>query len=143
MVKPKKASGVVGDDVARIEYVRLSALKLAKRNPKTHDVAAIMASIRRHGFIDPLVENERTGRLVAGHGRCEAIQAIKVDTPDAPPARVKVDVDGEWLLPVIRGIAFKDERRAEEYLLASNRLSEIGGWDSRVRDAVGFFTGNI
>jgi hypothetical protein len=30
---------------------------------------------------------------------------------------------------VIRGIAFRDEREVEAYLLADNRAVELGGWD--------------
>ena len=44
-----------------------------------------------------------------------------------PPLRVEV-VDGQWRIPVIRGISFANDAEAEAYLLADNRLSEIGGW---------------
>lgn len=116
------------DEEAKIEYVDLDVLARAKRNPKNHDLPTIRASILRHGFVAPLVENAKTGRLVAGHGRLEAVLAIKAETPDAPPKRVKV-VGEKWFLPVVRGVSFPNEQRAEEYLLADNRLVELGGWD--------------
>ena len=33
-----------------------------------------------------------------------------------------------WMLPVIRGISFENDEEAEAYLVADNRLTEIGGW---------------
>lgn len=117
------------DEEARIEYVDLDVLARAKRNPKNHDLPTIRASILRHGFVAPLVENAKTGRLVAGHGRLEAVLAIKAETPDVPPKRVKV-VGEKWFLPVVRGVSFPNEQRAEEYLLADNKLVELGGWNN-------------
>lgn len=128
--KPAPAADVTDapDEEARIEYVDLDVLARAKRNPKNHDLPTIRASILRHGFVAPLVENAKTGRLVAGHGRLEAVLAIRAETPDTAPRRVKV-AGGKWFLPVVRGVSFPNEQRAEEYLLADNRLVELGGWD--------------
>jgi DNA modification methylase len=118
-----------GEGEPRIEYVRLPDIRAAKRNPKKHDLIGIKASMRRYGFVAPLIENAATGLLAAGHGRKEAAQALKVETPNSPPRRVRLEADGEWSLPVIRGVSFKDDKEAEEYLLADNRLAELGGWD--------------
>ena len=115
---------------ARIEYVRLADVKVAKRNPKLHEIQAIVASIKRHGFVAPPIENAATGRIVAGHGRKEALEAIKAEGGE-PPARIKVDADGEWMMPVVRGVAFPSETKAEEYLVGDNRLVELGGWDGK------------
>jgi hypothetical protein len=65
---------------------------------------------------------------VAGHGRKEAYEGLKV-AGKPPPARVRVAPDGDWLVPVLRGAAFKDDKEAEAYLLADNRVGELGGWD--------------
>jgi DNA modification methylase len=47
-----------------------------------------------------------------------------------PPKRIKLrESDGEWLAPVICGIRFTNDVEAEAYLVASNRLTEKGGWD--------------
>jgi hypothetical protein len=112
----------------RIEYVRLSAVERWPRNPKAHDLSAIQASLRRFGFVAPIVRDESTGRLVAGHGRLEALLGLR-RTGQTPPARIEVETDGEWLVPVLCGVSFANEREAEAYLLADNRLTEIGGWE--------------
>jgi len=45
-----------------------------------------------------------------------------------PPERIKLAEDGEWLVPVVRGISFNSDTEAEAYALADNRLAELGGW---------------
>ena len=37
--------------------------------------------------------------------------------------------DGDWLIPVVRGISFDSPEEAEAYLLADNKLTTLGGWD--------------
>jgi hypothetical protein len=114
----------------RIEYVRIADLKPATRNPKDHDIGEISLSMDRFGYVEPVVMDERTGQLVAGHGRIETLTKIhRGDAKAEPPPGVKADADGTWLVPVVRGWASKDDREAEAYLLASNRLTEIGGWN--------------
>ena len=71
--------------------------------------------------------NEATGRMVAGHGRAEALDAMKA-AGEKPPGRIR-EKDGEGLVPVIRGVSFASDVDAEAYLVASNRLVEVGGWD--------------
>lgn len=112
----------------RIEYVALDEVRRWPRNPKLHDDAALERSLKRHGFVAPLLQDERTGKLVAGHGRLTALESLR-DAGEAPPARVHVDRKRGWLVPVVRGVAFETAAEAEAYLLADNRLVEAGGWD--------------
>lgn len=112
---------------ARLEYVPLEELHPAKRNPKRHADEAIQASIQRFGFVAPVILNEKTGRLVAGHGRLAALRSLQANGED-PPARIKVDGD-RWLVPVVRGVGFRNRREAEGYLLADNQLTIVGRWD--------------
>jgi DNA modification methylase len=113
---------------ARLEHVPLSELKRAPRNPKGHDLDNLGASIDRFGFVMPLLIDERTGRLVAGHGRLERLESMR-DAGDKPPSRILTDDSGDWLVPVIKGVRFKNEAEAEAYLIADNRQVELGGWD--------------
>jgi ParB-like chromosome segregation protein Spo0J len=109
-----------------IRYEPLSKIVKAPRNPREHDLGAIHESIARFGFVSPIIINEKTGRLVVGHGRVDALRQLQADgTP--PPDRVIRDGD-EWLVPVIHGIEFADEQDAEAFLLADNRTSELSGW---------------
>lgn len=112
----------------RLEYVALADIRGAERNPKLHQADVLETSIGRFGFVAPLVLDESTGRLVAGHGRVDALRAMRERGLPAPD-RVRVREDGEWLVPVVRDVAFRTATEAQAYLLADNRLSEMGGWD--------------
>ena len=113
---------------ARIEYVPISELRRWPRNPKEHDVGEIARSIRRFGLVSPLILDEGTGRIVAGHGRLEAIEWM-ADHGQPAPLGVRIVTGGEWRVPVLRGIAFRGDGEAEAYLLADNRIGELGGWN--------------
>lgn len=110
-----------------IEYMPLGELKPAKRNPKLHAVEDLDASIGRFGFTEPILMDERTGRLVAGHGRLEALKRAEKKGGEPPPG--VATRDNVWMVPVVRGWSSADDKEAEAYLLSSNRLVEVGGWD--------------
>lgn len=112
----------------RVEYMPLLELKAAPRNPKQHAIDVIDRSIERFGYVQPPTLDERSQSIVAGHGRLEALNAMKA-AGRTPPARIVVREDGEWMVPVLRGITFANDAEAEAYLLADNRASEVGGWD--------------
>lgn len=114
----------------RIEYMPLDDIPDADRNPKAHDTARIAGSISRFGFADAPVLDERTGKLVAGHGRKGDLLARR-DAGQDPPEGILVDDSGAWLVPVQRGWASRSAEDAEAFLVAHNRLTETGGWDDR------------
>lgn len=102
-------------------------LQPAARNPKKHASQQVQKSIGRFGFTEPIVLDERTMRLVAGHGRREALLEMQKAGQEAPEG-VRVE-DGKWMAPVLRGWSSRSDTEAEAYLLASNRLTELGGWE--------------
>lgn len=110
----------------RIEYMALADLKRAPRNPKSHKLEEIVRSFGRFGFVMPVLLNETTGTILAGHGRVEGLSEQKANGEE-PPERI-VARDDDWFLPVIRGVAFEDDADAEAYLIADNRIGELGGW---------------
>ena len=113
----------------RVEYMPLQAVEPALRNPKLHAHHEIRASIGRFGLAEVPLLDERTGHLVAGHGRIDQLSAMR-DDGETPPDGVRVDpVTGDWLTPVIRGWSSRSDVEAEAYLVASNNLSTLGGWD--------------
>ena len=118
-----------------IEYVPVDELVAAPKNPKTHALDQLQASMLRFQFTEPCLIDERTGRLVAGHGRVEALreaQAAGLDAPDG--VQVK---NGVWLVPVVRGWASTSDEEASAYVIASNRLTEVGGWnDAELADVL-------
>lgn len=115
----------------RIEYVRLDNVPPAFRNPKGHDKAHLRESIRVHGFADAGILDERTGRLVAGHGRTEELIDMRSDGERIPDG-IMVDEDGMWLVPIQRGWASRNDAEAEAFIIRHNRLVEAGGWDDRM-----------
>lgn len=111
----------------RIEYVALDDVATAERNAKEHDLPRLVRSIEEFGFTIPLLPDDRTGRLVAGHGRLVALRQMR-DSGATPPEGVHV-TDGAWFVPMIRGWASRDDDHAAAVSVADNRLSEVGGWD--------------
>ena len=114
-----------------IEYVRLSDVPPAFRNPKQHDAPALIASIHEHGYADAAILDERTQRLVAGHGRTAALVDMR-HAGDRIPDGIGIDEDGEWLVPIQRGWSSKSDEHAEAFIITHNRLVEAGGWDDRM-----------
>lgn len=110
------------------EYMPLAALKPALRNPKEHDLPSIVASLRRYGIVgDACVIDERTGRLLGGHGRNKALIQMRAQG-DPMPGGVELGDDGDWWIPVSRGLATRNDDEADALIITLNRLSEAGGW---------------
>jgi len=100
-----------------IEHLKTSELIPYARNAKKHDaaqVAKIAGSIREFGFNNPVLIDRDNG-IIAGHGRVLAAQSLALES-----------------VPCIRlGHLTETQRRA--YILADNRLAEIGGgWDEEM-----------
>lgn len=99
----------------------------AERNPKRHDRDAIRASLLDHGFVEPVLIDERTGRLVGGHGRLEVLAELRTEGVD-PPDGITVH-RGDWRVPAVHGYRSPDDGHARRLLIALNRTGELGGWD--------------
>lgn len=121
----------------RIEYVPLPEIQPEPRNPRTHEsIEDVKDSILRFGFADPIIHDGRTGRMLAGHGRVEALTDLHARWLNAPadeklvPDGIMVDGDDTWLAPVVYGLSTKDDYEAAGLLIALNRHAETGGWDT-------------
>lgn len=111
-----------------IEYVPLDQVQEADTNPKNHNEAGLDASIDEFGYVDPIVIDGRTGKMVSGHGRMESLRRRR-DTGGAPPDGIVVVNDTDWLVPVVRGWSSENDDQAAAFLIAANRLVEAGGWN--------------
>jgi hypothetical protein len=111
-----------------VDYLPLDDIQLARRNPKGHDDELIEGSVRNFGLVELPTMDERTGRLVAGHGRLQRLKALR-DAGEAPPKRggVQVSDDGTWSMGVLRGWSSESDEDAEAYLITSNTVGERGG----------------
>ncbi|HEX7277880.1 MAG TPA: hypothetical protein VF244_10940 [Acidimicrobiales bacterium] len=121
-----------------IAWVPLRALATAfhPSNPKNHATPEIIESIRRHGFVEPPVLDDRTGLLAAGHGRVEALIEMQAADEALPEGLrwegVPRGKTPDWLVPVLRGaLDTLTDAEAKAYLVTSNRLTEKGGWDAQ------------
>lgn len=111
----------------KIRHVPLEQVLRAATNAKLHDLPALEASIRSFGFLVPLVVDDRTGMLLAGHGRLEVLRRMHADGEPAPDG---VQARGEeWRVPVVDGTATTDDRHAAALAVALNRIEAAGGWD--------------
>lgn len=123
------ASTSVVKNEPRIQKTSLSQLMAMahKKNPKEHDIDEIIASFGRFDFVAFPTIDEATQVMVAGHGRCEALQTMK-DRGDAPPGGVELGADGEWMVPIVRGVSFRNEHERDAYVIADNQNVIKGGW---------------
>lgn len=128
-ISPEELHAVEGARVIKTEYVSLDDLhaRRAPKNAKKHRLDELNASMRRFGYTAPPMINEATGTLVAGHGRLDTLMERR--RSGQPPPDGVFERDGKWLVPVIRGISFATDVEAVAYLMADNRLTEIGGND--------------
>jgi ParB-like chromosome segregation protein Spo0J len=95
----------------KIHEVDINELKLFPGNPRVHhDLDLLVKSIETFGWTNPILVQEKTNRVLAGHGRLLA----------ARKAGLKV-------VPVIY-LDLTDEL-ASAYTITDNRLSEKSEWD--------------
>jgi len=110
MSKPK-------NQTYQIEQVDIQKLIPYANNAKLHSddqVAQIAASIREFGFNNPVLIDSKNG-IIAGHGRVLAARKLDIEE-----------------VPCIRLTHLSDTQR-RGYILADNRLAEIGGgWDDEM-----------
>jgi len=86
--------------MARTEKRRLSDLLVDEENPhaaKPKNRAALAASIRTFGYVDLIVVNGRTNRVVGGHKRLQCLLEAGVEEADV--------VVGDWTDAEARALA--------------------------------------
>lgn len=112
----------------RIDYVLLGEVVPADVNPRLHSsIEKVKGSIRRFGFVEGAVHDGRTGKIIAGHGRLEALGAMHAAGEPAPEGIV--ERDGQWLMPLQMGWSSQTDDDASALLVALNRHAETGGWE--------------
>jgi hypothetical protein len=97
--------------------VPLAGLQHHPRNPRVGDVDAIAESLRRFGQVKPVVVQESTGYIVAGNHIAKAAKSLG------------------WT-EVAATFADMDDDTALAYLLADNRMSDLGTYDRDVLAAL-------
>jgi ParB-like chromosome segregation protein Spo0J len=115
-LKHRAATNARSSDMLSIEHVPIGRLRANPRNPRTHSkkqIRQIGASIRKLGFLNPLiVDGENT--ILAGHGRLEGARLV-----------------GLTEVPVIRFDHLTPAQK-RAYLIADNKIAEQAGWDREI-----------
>lgn len=111
------------------KYIDIYEVQQADRNAKDHDIGTLTESMIRFGYTQPILIDKKTKKLLAGHGRIQALKTLKEGKYDAPK-RIFVD-DNKWFVPC-HEIDMENEGEAEAYLIADNRLTELGGWNDEL-----------
>ena len=99
--------------IVDIQEVSLKDLKPYKNNAKIHSeeqVEKICASIDEFGFVSPCLV-DKDFNLIAGHGRVMAAERLGLEK-----------------VPCVFIEGLSDAQR-RAYILADNKLTELGGWD--------------
>lgn len=118
----------------QIEEMMLSeALSRAHtKNPKEHDIEALILSFVRFGFKAAPTIDETSGVMVAGHGRCIGLETMR--TRGMPPPsgiRTTIAESGHevWWVPVVRGVSFESDSERDAFVIADNQHVINGGWN--------------
>lgn len=94
-----------------IETVPLSKLRPWKKNPRTaHAVDKISESIGKFGYLNPIIVQRGTYRILSGHGRLKALQKRKIKQ-----------------VPVV--VADIDDHNADLFTVADNKISDLSTFD--------------
>lgn len=103
---------------ARMQEVAIAELVPYERNAKLHgpaQIEKIKNSIEEFGFVSPILIDEEMN-VIAGHGRIMAAKELGMKRVPAV---------------YIEGLT-ETQRRA--YIIADNKLTELGGWDDDLLD---------
>jgi ParB-like chromosome segregation protein Spo0J len=101
-----------------IKKIKVSELILAEYNPRKmppKELKKLKASIERFGYVDPIIWNKRTKRVVGGNQRLRVLKELGVPEVEV----VVVDLD---------------EKEEKQLNLALNRIS--GEWDEQALKAM-------
>lgn len=93
---------------------RLSDLHQDPANARTHDeknLASIKGSLQDFGYVEPIVVQKATGRIIGGNARYGVLRELGADEVDV----VELDVD---------------DITAVRLAIALNRTGELAGWDA-------------
>ena len=102
--------------IADVQEVTLSKLIPYVNNAKIHgeeQIAKIAGSIREFGFLNPVLI-DKDFNIIAGHGRVMAAKKLGMETVPAL---------------FIEGLT---EAQRKAYILADNKLAELGTWDMEI-----------
>lgn len=111
--------------ILKMRYVDIDDVARWDRNPKRHDIGAIVHSIRIHGFRDAPIFDGTANCIIAGNGRSIALQSMR-DAGEELPIGIIV-LNSKWYMPVQFGIDATSKELAEAFGLDHNNITLLGG----------------
>ena len=96
-----------------IEWAPIARIRPNPKNARTHSrkqIRQIAASIRKFGFLNPLIVDDEN-MILAGHGRLEGAR-----------------LEGMAHVPIVR-FGHLSEAQKRAYVIADNKIAEQAGWD--------------
>src|SRR3990167_3783855 len=96
-----------------IQYVPIDKLKPSPANPRIHqesDLNMLRKSIEHFGFVNPILVQKESMRVISGHGRLDAARKQNIDH-----------------VPVI--ILDLNDKDSSRYMVADNKHAENSKWD--------------
>lgn len=105
----------------------IANLKPFPGNPRIHpdsEIQMLIKNIRHFGWTNPVLVQEGTNNVIAGHGRIQAAKKMKRKT-----------------VPVL--VWKVNDQDALAHMVADNRLGALSGWDiPKLKDILGDLEGN-
>ena len=100
-------------DLPRIEWAPIAKIRPNAKNARTHSkkqIRQIAASIRKFGFLNPLIVDDES-MVLAGHGRLEGAR-----------------LEGMAQVPIVR-FGHLSEAQKRAYVIADNKIAANSRWD--------------
>jgi ParB-like chromosome segregation protein Spo0J len=100
-------------DLPRVEWAPIANVRPNPKNARTHSkkqIRQIAASVRKFGFLNPLIVDDENV-ILAGHGRLEGAR-----------------LEGMAQAPIVR-FGHLSEAQKRAHVIADNKIAEQAGWD--------------
>ncbi|MGE4537611.1 MAG: ParB N-terminal domain-containing protein [Desulfovibrio sp.] len=136
-----------------VETIQRDQIHGAPYNPRVINEGAkkrLKKMLRQHGLVTTLVWNKRTGNLVSGHQRLEALDALEgnqdyalhvavvdVDAKEEKKLNVQMNnpsMQGEWDLDKLADMALEDDIGFADMGFSDADAEVLFGGDSRLAD---------
>lgn len=132
-----------------LKKIKISELKKAGYNPRKispEELEKLKNSIKKFGYVEPIIMNQRTGNIVAGHQRLQALEALKheqvdvitIDIPENDEKALNIALNkirGDWDEQKLTELLGQIENDQEELLSFTGfGEKEIAALLERVKD---------
>lgn len=116
-----------------IKKMKLDELRKSDYNPRTmskSELKKLENSIKAFGYIEPIIWNKKTERIVGGHQRLDALKNL--GEKDADVVVVDLDETNEKILNLaLNKISGKwDEEKLSKILKSMDDVSDLTGFDN-------------